>query len=240
MEATRGAFAQIERSFAGVRELADTPRGVLRVTAPVASGASIVPWCQPSCGPIELSSSSTCRRRSAPWPGTASTWRSRHVSVVPETHVAWTLCETRSVLVASPDYLRRRGVPADPRPWRATTAWATGAAAVLLAGVSSRWPAAPRWRCRSAAALPPTTARPSARRGRRWAGAGGAIGFHRPPGRGLARRPAGAGAARLAAGGLFGDRLCAIRPYSPTVPKAVQVFVAWLRDALKDGFGLTP
>ena len=40
--------------------------------------------------------------------------------------------------------------------------------------------------------------------------------------------------------GLFGDRLCAIRPYSPTVPKAVQVFVAWLRDALKDGFGLTP
>ena len=40
--------------------------------------------------------------------------------------------------------------------------------------------------------------------------------------------------------GLFGDRLCAIRPYSPTVPKAVQVFVAWLRDALKDGFGLAP
>ena len=38
--------------------------------------------------------------------------------------------------------------------------------------------------------------------------------------------------------GLFGDCLCAIRPYSPTVPKAVQVFVAWLREALKDGFPL--
>ena len=38
--------------------------------------------------------------------------------------------------------------------------------------------------------------------------------------------------------GLFGDSLCAIRPYSPTVPKAVQVFVAWLREALKEGFPL--
>jgi hypothetical protein len=27
-------------------------------------------------------------------------------------------------------------------------------------------------------------------------------------------------------------------PYSPTVPKAVQVFVAWLREALKEGFPL--
>ena len=45
---------------------------------------------------------------------------------------------------------------------------------------------------------------------------------------GLAGRPVG----------LFGARLCAIRPYSPTVPKAVQVFVAWLREALKDGFRL--
>ena len=38
--------------------------------------------------------------------------------------------------------------------------------------------------------------------------------------------------------GLFGDRLCAIRPYSLTVPRAVQLFVAWLREALKDGFRL--
>ena len=38
----------------------------------------------------------------------------RHTSAPPETHVAWVLCDTRSVLVASPDYLQRRGVPAHP------------------------------------------------------------------------------------------------------------------------------
>ncbi len=44
VDATRDAFVQIERSFAGVRELADTPRGLLRVTAPVALGRQhIVP-----------------------------------------------------------------------------------------------------------------------------------------------------------------------------------------------------
>ena len=36
VESTRGAFSEIATSFAGVRDLADAPRGVLRVTAPVA------------------------------------------------------------------------------------------------------------------------------------------------------------------------------------------------------------
>ncbi|HMX11720.1 MAG TPA: LysR family transcriptional regulator, partial [Burkholderiaceae bacterium] len=38
VEATRGAFAQIERGFESVRNLADAPRGLIRVTAPVALG----------------------------------------------------------------------------------------------------------------------------------------------------------------------------------------------------------
>src|SRR6185436_17217086 len=36
VETTRGAFAQIEQGFAGVRDLAGEPRGLLRVSAPVA------------------------------------------------------------------------------------------------------------------------------------------------------------------------------------------------------------
>jgi DNA-binding transcriptional LysR family regulator len=36
----------------------------------------------------------------------------------------------------------------------------------------------------------------------------------------------------------YGNRLCAVRPYSAHVPKAVHVFVAYLREALKDGFGV--
>ena len=34
----------------------------------------------------------------------------------------------------------------------------------------------------------------------------------------------------------YGNRLYAVRPYSAHVPKAVHVFVAYLREALKDGF----
>ena len=36
VDETRGAFAQIAQGFAGVRDLAEVPRGLLRVTAPVA------------------------------------------------------------------------------------------------------------------------------------------------------------------------------------------------------------
>jgi hypothetical protein len=39
----------------------------------------------------------------------------RHTAAPPDTHVAWTLCETRSVLVASRAYLRRRGTPREPQ-----------------------------------------------------------------------------------------------------------------------------
>ena len=39
----------------------------------------------------------------------------RHTHAPPETHVAWALCETRSVLVASRGYLRRRGTPRQPQ-----------------------------------------------------------------------------------------------------------------------------
>ena len=36
--------------------------------------------------------------------------------------------------------------------------------------------------------------------------------------------------------GAFGERLYAIRPYATHVPQAVTAFVAWLREALSDGF----
>ena len=35
---TQGAFTRIEQSFASIRDLAGTPRGLVRVTAPVALG----------------------------------------------------------------------------------------------------------------------------------------------------------------------------------------------------------
>src|SRR5690606_29754872 len=38
----------------------------------------------------------------------------RHTQAPPETHVAWQLCPSRSLLVASADYLERHGRPAHP------------------------------------------------------------------------------------------------------------------------------
>lgn len=240
VDATRDAFAQIERSFAGVRELADTPRGLLRVTAPVALGRQhIVPLvpaflrAYPELS-IELDLSAQISSLARDGFDVAI----RHVSVVPETHVAWTLCETRSVLVASPDYLQRRGVPADPRalaghdclayqrlgggaPWRFEPVGGGAQVGVPIRGCFA---------ANNSEAL-------------REAAIGGL---------GLAVLSDFTARQALLDGllvpvlpewqpvGLFGDRLCAIRPYSPTVPKAVQVFVAFLREALKDGFPLEP
>ena len=36
--------------------------------------------------------------------------------------------------------------------------------------------------------------------------------------------------------GAFGEKLYAIRPYATHVPRAVAVFVAWLRETLAEGF----
>ena len=38
----------------------------------------------------------------------------RHSNAVPETHVAWALCETRALLVATRAYLRKHGTPVAP------------------------------------------------------------------------------------------------------------------------------
>jgi len=39
--------------------------------------------------------------------------------------------------------------------------------------------------------------------------------------------------------GAFGEHLYAIRPYSPVVPRAVQAFIGYWRQALEDGFPIS-
>ncbi|WP_298603491.1 substrate binding domain-containing protein, partial [Zoogloea sp.] len=157
-------------------------------------------------------------------------------SLVPDTHVAWLLCETRSVLVASPAYLARRGLPADPQ---------------ALAGHDClgyrRAGGALSWRFEPVGGGAPVSVPV---RGCFAANNSEALREAAIGGLGLAVLSDFTARQALLDGllvpvlpdwrpvGLFGDCLCAIRPYSPTVPKAVQVFVAWLREALKDGFPL--
>lgn len=239
-DSTQGAFEQIARSFEGVKDLAATPRGVLRVTAPVAlSRQQLVPRlpdflrAHPELR-IELEMSD----RLLPLAQEGFDLAIRHSAAVPDTHVAWTLCRTDSLLVASRAYLRRRGAPRHPAELPAhdclhylrpqdTPAWsfvrrrgAGAGAEKLTVPVKGAFAANNSEALREAAQgglgialLPDFTAQAALQAGRllpvlpEWQPVGG-----------------------------FGDQLYAVRPYSPQVPRAVQAFVAFLREAFGAGF----
>ncbi|MET0541283.1 MAG: LysR family transcriptional regulator [Variovorax sp.] len=243
VEDMRQPFEDIAHSFAGVRDLAGVPRGLVRVTAPVAfARQQLVPRladflrAQPEVR-IELDLSD--RLSSLAMEG--FDLAIRHTAAPPDTHVAWTLCETRSVLAASRAYLRRRGSPESPQD---------------LAGHDClHYPRAqdtPAWHfeartpARSASAPPRITVPVT---GPLAANNSEALRDAAIAGLGIALLPDFSAQAALQSGrlvevlpqwqpvGAFGDRLYAIRPYATHVPRAVTAFVAWLRDALRGGFG---
>ncbi|MBS0429055.1 MAG: LysR family transcriptional regulator [Proteobacteria bacterium] len=241
VDETRAPFEAIAHSFARVRDLADLPRGQLRVTAPVAlARQQIVPRlpdflrAHPEVH-VELDLSD--RLVSLAMEG--FDLAIRHTAAPPDTHVAWTLCRTRTVLVASRAYLRRRGVPADPQ--------------ALKAHDCLYYPRAqdtPAWHFRApdARGTAPRITVPV--RGPFAANNSEALRDAALGGLGIALLPDFSAQAALQAGklvevlprwasvGAFGEQLFAIRPYAAHVPRAVSVFVAWLREALGAGFPL--
>lgn len=238
VETTGGAFSEIEQSFASVRDLAAEPSGILSVTAPVALGRrQLVPRMaaflqQYPNVRIELELANQLTSLSQEGFDLAI----RHADTAPDTHVAWTLCETRSVLVATRSYLRRHGAPATPADLSShacltylrrgdTPSWSFEPAgggtrvSVAVRGVFS---------CNNSEAqrdaaldglgialVPDFTAQADVARGRlvqvlpRW-------------------RPIGA----------FGHKLFALRPYSPYLPRAVRAYVDFLRAEFRNGFAM--
>lgn len=235
VDATAPAYAQIERGFHGVRERAETPRGLIRLTAPVALGRQqVVPHlasflrAHPEVR-IELDLSD----RLLPLAQEGVDLAIRHTAQPPDTHVAWLLCETRTLLVGAPAYLKRAGTPTQP--------------AELAAHACLSYPrpgAAPVWsfegRKGERVAVPV--------RGPFAANNSEVLRESVLDGLGLALLPDFSAQAELRARrlvallpqwraqGSFGERLYAIRPYSPVVPKAVRALVEHLRTALADGF----
>ena len=236
---TRASFEHIAESFSRVRDLAGAPRGRLRVTAPVAfARQQLVPRLgdflreYPDVR-LELSLSDHLASLATEGFDLAI----RHTANPPDTHVAWTLCATRSVLVASRSYLRRQGSPATPAELtqhnclhyprsQDTPAWTLEPMKPELGGervtvqVSGSLAANNSEALRDAALaglgialLPDFTAQDSLRAGKLvqvlpdW-------------------KPVGA----------FAEQLYAIRPYSAHVPRAVTAFVSYLRQALANGF----
>ena len=241
-DTTRESYAAIAAAFAGVRDLAAVPRGRLRITAPVAlARQQLVPRlpeflrAHPEVR-IKLDLSDRLVQLSQEGYDLAI----RHTHAPPETHVAWTLCVTRSVLVASRSYLRRRGAPATPadlaqhdcltypRPDE-PPAW-------QLVPVDAAAKATPAAKITVPVGGPFSANNSEALREAAQAGLG------------IALLPDFSAQAGLASGRLqrvlprwepvggFGAHLYAIRPYSAYVPRAVQALVAYLRDSLNAGF----
>ena len=240
VDQTRAAFEQISQSFAQVRDLAEAPQGLLRVTAPVAlARQQIVPLLpdflrQYPQVRIELNLSDRLSSLATEGFDLAI----RHTAHPPDTHVAVALCATRSVLVASKPYLRRAGTPQQP--------------ADLAAHNCLHYPR-PQER-------PAWTFEPQARtstRERVTVQVSGSLAANNSEalrdaamaGLGIALLPDFSAQAALRAGklvevlpgwapvGSFADRIYAIRPYAAHVPRAVSALVDYLRRSLSPGFG---
>ncbi|WP_326535794.1 LysR family transcriptional regulator [Pseudorhodoferax sp.] len=236
VDGTRGAFDQIQQSFATVRDLAAAPHGLLRVTAPVAfARQQLVPRlpeflrAHPQVR-LELDLSDGLRTLAMEGFDLAV----RHTAAPPETHVAWLLATTRSVLVASRAYLRRKGQPAEPGDLRAHDCLHY-----------PRPSDTPGWTLRlgDARVVVPVTGPFAANNSEALRDAALA-------GLGIALVPDFSAQAALRAGqlqqvlpqwaveGTFSENLYAIRPYSAYVPRAVEAFVAHLRTVFAHGFGV--
>ena len=237
---TRAAFEQIEHSFAQVRDLAEQPSGLVRMTAPVAlARQQLTPLLteflrgHPQVR-IELDLSDRLSTLATEGFDLAI----RHTERAPDTHVAWALCSTQSVLVATRSYLRRRGEPQTPLDLQEhnclhyprsqdSPAWTFERLGRSAPGERLTVPVAGNFAANNSEAL-------------REAALSGA---------GIALMPDFSAQAALTQGklvrvlpdwkavGAFAETIYAIRPYSPHVPRAVAALVEALRLGLARGFG---
>ncbi|WP_372662980.1 substrate binding domain-containing protein, partial [Hydrogenophaga sp.] len=162
----------------------------------------------------------------------------RHTANPPDTHVAWTLCATRSVLVASRAYLRRQGAPEVPSD--------------LARHNCLHYPRtqdAPAWTLEPASKRPGTERTTVQISGSLSANNSEALRDAALGGMGIALLPDFSAQSSLQADklvqvlpqwkpvGAFAEQIYAIRPYSAHVPRAVTVFVTYLRQSFATGFG---
>ena len=244
------AFRRISESYTAARDLVGTPRGLIRVTAPVALGRQHLAPCVAAFllryPDIHIELELTDRFVNLANEG--FDLAIRHTNAPPETHVAWVLCETRSRLLASADYLVRRGVPAHPAEL-----------AVHDCLLYLRDSHAGSW----------TFVRPAGQRGKRQstpavlervgvnvAGSLKAnnsevlrdallagLGIGLLPDFSMPSRVMGNDSTPLVpvlpdwqVQGFFGERIYALRPWSAQVPKAIGCFVDHLRESFAGGF----
>jgi DNA-binding transcriptional LysR family regulator len=240
VDSTRAQYEQIASSFSTVREMAGVARGLIRATAPVALVRQQLVPRMPDflrANP-EVKVQLEVSDRLSSIASEGFDLAIRHSAQVPETHVAWKLCDTYSVLVATRAYLKRRGRPVQPADLsahdclsypRASGAgvWTfekngarkaqTGPVSVTVSG---SFAANNSEALRDAALddlgialVPDFTAQSALRAGK--------LELVLPD-----WRPAGT----------FAEQLYVVRPYTPHVPRAVALFIDYLRETFADGF----
>lgn len=110
------SFARIAESFDNVKDLAGAPRGLVRVTAPVALGRQVIAPALPAFllqyPEIRLELDLSDRLVNLAQEG--FDLAIRHTDNPPDTYVAWRLCDSRSLVVATQSYLQQRGTPKHP------------------------------------------------------------------------------------------------------------------------------
>jgi DNA-binding transcriptional LysR family regulator len=237
VDETAAAFAHIERGIAGVKDLAGAPRGLVRVTAPVALGrqhiAPAIPALLERYPELRLELDLSDRFVNLTQEG--FDLAVRHTSRVPDSHVATVLCETRSVLLASPKYLARHGTPQHP------SELAAHECLLYLRDGGS-----PSWSFERRARVPERLSVPV--RGPLRANNSEVLRAAAAAGMGVGMLPdftawSGSEARELVQVlpqwlpvGFFGERLQAIRPWSPRTPRAVQCVIDHLRQTFSRGF----
>jgi DNA-binding transcriptional LysR family regulator len=238
VEGTRSAFVQIDESFSAVRDLASHASGIVRVTAPVALGrqhvAPLLASFLAEYPQVSLELDLTDRLVNLVQEG--FDLAIRHIQAPPETHVAWQLCRTQALLVASAAYLRRHGEPRHPSELQEHRC-----VAYLRSPGSNDWifdrgtgrraervsvPVRSQFRANNSEVL-------------REAVLGGA---------GVGLLPDFSAAAHVRAGklvpilpewrplGVFGENIYALRPWSAQVPRSVRALVRYLRSRMAGGF----
>jgi len=240
VDSTRGQYAQIAASFAQVRELSGVPRGLVRVTAPVAFARQQlvpkVPEFLAANPAVRVQLEVSDRLVSLATEG--FDLAIRHSAEPPDTHVAWRLCDTHSVIVATRAYLRKRGTPKSPEELASHDC--------LFYPRSSGEPmwSFERKSARKAGTRPVTLPV----NGQFCANNSETLRDAALESLGIALVPDFTAQAAVQTGklvvvlpdwrvtGAFAEQLYIVRPYASHVPRAVGLFVGYLRERFADGF----
>lgn len=235
---THAPFERIAQSFASIRDLAGTPRGLVRLTAPVALGRQYVAPALPELlrryPEIRLELDLSDRFANLAQEG--FDLAIRHTQAPPETHVAWRLCGSRSLLVASAGYLRQHGKPGHPSELADHPCLAylrdAGGQGWSFEKEGGRKPE----RVLVTVSGPLRANNSEVLREAALAGLGVALLPDFSAAGHLGSRQLVALLPQWRPLGFFGDAIYAIRPWSAQVPRAVQCVVDHLRQALGAGF----